>query len=115
MSFTLSSFSLRALSHSHYNNAMVYTGIDLGVELFVFVCTMMILKRMFPELSPRRILSGLIRTNFSVMVLCMTFCWLYMFSFQCFYNGMDPTFKFEWVRCADKENATWNGGFDWDC
>ena len=24
-------------------------------------------------------------------------------------------FKFEWVRCADKENATWNGGFDWDC
>jgi hypothetical protein len=98
-----------------YHNAMMYTGIDLGVELFVFVSTIITLNVMFPEVSPWRILSGLVRTNFKVMVLCMTFCWLFMFLFQCFYNGMDPTFRFEWVRCADQENATWNGGFDWDC
>ena len=98
-----------------YHNAMMYTGIDLGVELFVFVCTIMILKCMLPELSPWRILSCLIRTNFTAMVLCMTSCWLYMFLFQCFYLGMDPTFRFEWVRCANDANATWNGGFDWSC
>ena len=98
-----------------YHNAMMYTGIDLGVELFVFVSTIITLNVMFPEVSPWRILSGLIRTNFKVMVFSMTFCWLFMFIFQCFYEGMDPTFRFEWVRCADQENATWNGGFDWDC
>ena len=29
--------------------------------------------------------------------------------------GMDPTFRFEWISCKDKQNSTWNGGFDWDC
>ena len=98
-----------------YNNAMMYTGIDLCVELFVFMCTILILKCLCPDLSPWRILSGLIRTNFSLMVLFMTSLWMILFNFQCFYYGMDPTFRFEWVKCADDANATWNGGFDWDC
>ena len=102
-------------SSEDYHNAMMYTGIDLGIELFVFVCTIITLNMMFPEVSPWHILTGLVRTNFKVMVFSMAFCWLFMFSFQCFYLGMDPTFRFDWVRCADKENATWNGGFDWDC
>ena len=98
-----------------YHSAMMYTGLDLGVELFVFVCTISILRLMFPELSSWRILSGLIRANFSAMILLMVACWMAMLCFQCLYWGMDPTFRFEWIQCADDENATWNGGFDWDC
>ena len=67
------------------------------------------------QLNKIKINRGLIRTNFLVMILLMTACWLWMLSLQCFYFGMDPTFRFEWIRCANDENATWNGGFDWDC
>ena len=98
-----------------YHSAMMYTGIDLGVELFVFTCTIVTLTLMFPELSSWRILSGLIRTNFFVMMLVMGGCWSMAMQFQCSYWGMDPTFRFKWIRCANDENATWNGGFDWDC
>ena len=42
-------------------------------------------------------------------------CWLQIMYFQCFYFGWDPTFRFEWVKCTNDANATWNGGFDWDC
>ena len=98
-----------------YHNAMMYTGLDLGVELVVFACTIVILTLLFPELSSWRILSGLIRTNFSVIMLVMAACWSTVMEFQCFYFGMDTTFRFEWIRCANDENATWNGGFDWDC
>ena len=98
-----------------YHSAMMYTGLDLGVELFVFVCTISILRLMFPELSSWRILSGLIRTNFSVMLLLMVANWMQVLLYQCFYYGIDPTFRFEWVKCTDDANATWNGGFDWDC
>ena len=98
-----------------YHSAMMYTGLDLGVEFVVFACTIVILTVMFPELSSWRILSGLIRTNFSVMILLMVACWLQIMYFQCFYFGWDPTFRFEWVKCTNDANATWNGGFDWDC
>ena len=70
---------------------------------------------MFPELSVWKIMRGLIRVNFSFMVLGMMACWTYMLAVQCFYFGMDTTFQFEWIKCSGKENATWNGGFDWDC
>ena len=98
-----------------YHSAMMYTGLDLGIELVVFAGTIVILTLMFPELSSWRILSGLIRTNFLVIMLVMMACWMVMMQFQSLHWGMDPTFRFEWVRCANDENATWNGGFDWDC
>jgi hypothetical protein len=98
-----------------YQNAMMYTLYDLAIEMFVFICSVVILRFMFPELNSWRILRGLIQTNFSPMVLIMAACWMWMFANQCFYFGMDPTFGFEWVKCANDENATWNGGFDWEC
>jgi len=76
-----------------YQNAMMYTLYDLAIEMFVFICSVVILRFMFPELNSWRILRGLIQTNFSPMVLIMAACWMWMFANQCFYFGMDPTFR----------------------
>ena len=98
-----------------YFQALMYTGIDLVVELIVFTSTVLILRRMFPDLSPMRILSGLIRVNFISMFMLMCTVWLFILLFQSSLSGMDTTFRFEWLRCQGKENSTWLGGYDWDC
>ena len=98
-----------------YFQTLMYTGIDLGIELLVFTGTIFVLKRMFPELSPFRILSGLINVNFISMFMIITCAWLAFLLFQSSLSGMDTTFRFDWLQCQDKENSTWLGGYDWDC
>ena len=41
--------------------------------------------------------------------------WIANLYYQTTYGGVDMTFGFDWVRCKDKENSTWVGGFDWEC
>ena len=50
-------------SKDDYIQAMTYLGIDLGVELLVFVGTVLMLKRIYPKFSAFRILMGLVRSN----------------------------------------------------
>merc|ERR1712146_810320 len=89
-----SSWSAEGSSDGFYQ-ALMYTGIDLGVELFVFLVTVFVLKRMFPKLSARNILCGLLRTNSSNMILTTFLIWLNFLAFQSYYFGMDTTFRFE--------------------
>ena len=102
---------------SEYHQTLMYLGIDIVLEIVVFMVTIMILGAIFPkQLSTRRILLGLIRTNAVAMFLVMLLTWLSFLCFQCFFFGMDTTFRFEWVGCDDDVNSTsWIGGFDWDC
>lgn len=100
---------------SDYHQALMYTGIDLGVELLVFGFTIFFLSQIFPELKPWRILSGLVRMHFASMLMIMTTAWLGNLLLQCTFSGMDPLFRFEWLSCENVENSTWIGGFEWDC
>ena len=100
---------------SDYHQALMYTGIDLGVELLVFGFTIFFLSQIFPELKPWRILSGLVRMHFIPLLMIMTAIWLANLLFQCTFSGMDPLFRFEWLSCENVENSTWIGGFEWDC
>ena len=70
---------------------------------------------MFPDMSVWRILRGLIRVNFKMMLVLMFVSWVAMLLFQSAYAGMDVTVRIESLRCEDTENATWVGGFDWEC
>ena len=96
-----------------YYQALMYTGIDLGIELIVFIGTVLVLRRMFPELSPMRILSGLVKMHYISMFMLICVAWLGFLLFQNFLSGMDTTFRFEWLRC--EKNSTWLGGYDWEC
>ena len=100
---------------STYHQALMYTGIDLGVEVVVFGFTILALRHIFPELKPWRILSGLVRIHFSSMWRLMMGAWLANLLFQSTFSGMDPLLRFEWLSCENKENSTWIGGFEWDC
>jgi len=100
-------------SRDDYIQAMIYLGVDLGVEIVVFACSILALKRIYPNFSSFRILMGLVR-NMSVLILSVTTAtWLAILLFQNTLSGLDLTLKFEWLDC-DGENATWVGGFDWE-
>jgi hypothetical protein len=100
-------------SSDDYIQAMTYLGIDLAVELIVFACSILALKRIYPQFSAWRILMGLVRSS-SATMLSYTICtWLTILLFQSTLSGLDLTLKFEWLNC-NGENATWIGGFDWD-
>ena len=49
------------------------------------------------------------------MVAASFAMWLANLFYQSTYAGMDMSFEFDWVRCKDKDNSTWIGGFDWEC
>lgn len=100
-------------SREDYIQAMIYLGIDLGVELVVFAGTIFALQRIYPEFSAFRILMGLVRSNGVIMLSMTILVWLSILLFQNTLSGLDLTLKFEWLSC-DGENATWVGGFDWD-
>ena len=103
------------MSNDEFHQALMYTGIDLGVELLVFVCTIFALRYIFPELNPWRILSGLLKMHAISMSMMMCACWIANLLFQSTYSGMDPLFRFEWLACEDNPNSTWIGGYEWDC
>ena len=100
-------------SRDDYIQAMMYLGIDLGVEIIVFVCTIFALKQIYPNFSSFRILMGLVRSNSTMMLSFTIMTWLTILWFQNTLSGLDLTLKFEWLNC-DGENATWVGGFNWD-
>jgi len=100
-------------SKDDYIQAMMYLGIDLGVELFVFACSIFALRSIYPKFSAWRILMGLVRSNSMMMLTFTVMIWVGVLFFQNTLSGLDLTLKFEWLNC-DGENATWVGGFDWD-
>jgi hypothetical protein len=102
-------------SNDEFHQALMYTGIDLGVELLVFVCTIFALRYIFPELNSWRILSGLLKMHVVSMSMTMCAAWIGNLLFQCTYSGIDPLFRFEWLACEDDANSTWIGGYEWDC
>ena len=103
------------ISVEDYYQAMMYTSIDLAVELVVFVCTILALRRVLPNISAWKILSGLIRMHAMPMFFMMVVSWTAVLGFQNIFFGVDVTWRFEWVRCNGKSNSTWLGGFNWEC
>ena len=93
----------------------MYTGIDLVVEVVVFALTIIALRRFFPELNAWRILRGLLRIHWVQMSMLMFAAWMGNLMFLSTYTGMDPLFRFNWLKCEGKTNSTWIGGFDWEC
>ena len=100
-------------SRNDYMQALTYLGIDLGVELVVFVGTVLALRRIYPNFSAFRILMGLVRSSSELMFSNTVVTWVGVLLFQNTLSGLDLTLKFEWLSC-DVENATWVGGFDWE-
>ena len=100
-------------SRDDYIQAMTYLGIDLLVELVVFMGTVLVLRQIYPKFSAFRILMGLVRSSYVLMLSSTIAAWLMVLFFQNTISGLDLTLKFEWLNC-DGENATWVGGFDWD-
>ena len=95
---------------------MIYIGIDLGVELVVFVLTVLVLRRIYPEFDAGRILRGLLRTHWVEMTILSIAVWLGNLLIQSTYTGIDMAMKFDWIHCKDNiENSTWLGGFHWEC
>jgi hypothetical protein len=103
------------ISNNEYEQTMMYMGIDLGVEIVVFVLTVMTLRKILPDVSAWRVLSGLLKMHFYPMSMYMYAAWYLALLFQSTQFGMDTTFRFTWLKCGGKENSTWIGGFDWEC
>ena len=102
-------------SDVEYNETMMYMGIDLGVEIVVFVLTILSLHNILPDISTWRILSGVLKMHFYPMLMCIFTAWYLALLFQNTMSGMDTAFRFSWLRCKGKENSTWVGGFEWEC
>ena len=102
-------------SVNEYNQTMMYMGIDLGVEIVVFVLTTLTLRKIFPNVSAWRVLSSLLKIHTYPMVMVMCMVWYCGLIFQRTQFGMDTTFRFSWIKCDGNENSTWLGGFDWEC
>jgi hypothetical protein len=102
-------------SNDEYEQTMMYMGIDLGVEILVFMLTILILSNVLISVSAWRVLSGLLKMHLYPMAMCIFLAWYGPLLFQSTHFGMDMTFRFSWLKCGGKENSTWLGGFDWEC
>jgi hypothetical protein len=102
-------------SEEDWTQSMIYIGVDLGVELVIFLTTMMMLRRIYPEFDAGRILRGLLRTHWLEMTMISVAVWIGNLLMQSTYTGMDMTMKFEWLSCKSNSNSIWLGGFDWRC
>ena len=102
-------------SEADWIQSMKYTGIDLIVELGVFVCTIFALHQIYPQFNAFRILRGLLRMHWHEIGVMSISVWLGNLMFQSTYLGVDMSMKFAWLKCKDAENSTWIGGFDWVC
>jgi hypothetical protein len=65
-----------------YIQAMMYIGIDLGVEVIVFAFSVLALKKIYPEFSACRILMGLVRSNGFVMFSSTLQIWIVVLLYQ---------------------------------
>lgn len=102
-------------SDEDWTQSMTYIGVDLVVEMIVFVGTVLVLRRIYPEFDAGRILRGLLRMHWVEMTILSLITWIGNLCYQSTYVGMDMTMRFDWIRCRDAENSTWLGGFDWEC
>jgi hypothetical protein len=102
-------------SEEDWRQTMVYIGVDLGVEVAVFVGTVVVLRKIYPEFVAGRILTGLLRMHWVEMFVLGAVVWAGNLMYQSTYTGMDMAMKFEWLSCKDKPNSTWMGGFKWEC
>ena len=102
-------------SDGDWSQSMMYIGIDLGVELVVLSGTILVLRKIYPEFDAGRILRGLLRTHWVEMTVLSFAMWLVNLIYQSSYAGMDMSLRFSWFRCKNSGNATWLGGFDWEC
>ena len=102
-------------SNDEYQQTMTYIGVDLGVEIVVFVFTIVTLRKILPDVSAWRVLSGLLKMHLYPMAIYMCSAWYFALLFQSTHFGMDTSFRFSWLECNGKTNSTWLGGFDWEC
>jgi len=104
-------------SDHDWSQSMVYIGVDLGVEIFVFLGTVLLLGRIYPEFDAGRILRGLLRMHWAEMMMVSSGVWGVNLLYQVVYGGMDMTMRFGWLDCSDEGiiNSTWVGGFEWEC
>ena len=102
-------------SDEDWSQSMVYIGLDLGVEIVVFMGTILVLRQIYPEFDSVRILRGLLRMHWVEMTMISFLIWLINLLYQSTYTGTDMTMQFDWIRCRDAENSTWLGGFNWEC
>ena len=86
----------------------------VDVEETVFMGSIFVLKRIYPEFDAGRILRGLLKMHWKEMTMLSACVWLASLVFQSTYAGMDMTMKFDWLECKDRANSTWLGGFAWD-
>ena len=101
-------------SNDDWADSMFFIGIDFGVEIVVFMGSIFVLKRIYPEFDAGRILKGLLKMHWKEMTMLSACAWLANLLFQSTYAGMDMTMKFDWLECKDRANSTWLGGFAWD-
>eukprot|EP00940_MAST-03C_sp_MAST-3C-sp2_P003174 g3174.t1 len=103
-----------AMDSEDYVRAMTLLLVDVLIEGFVFVLTILVLAYIFPQFSARSILFGIVRTHF-VEIFSLTFCaWLTTMLYQNAYSGMDISLRFQWLTCSDASyDAEWLGGYDW--
>ena len=102
-------------SDEDWTQSMTYIGVDLGVEIVVFLGTVLILRRIYPEYDAGRILRGLLRMHWVEMMALSFATWILNLLYQSTYAGVDMTFRFDWIKCRDADNSTWVGGFKWEC
>ena len=103
-------------SDEDWAQSLTYIGVDLGVELMVFACTIFALKRIYPEFDAGRILRGLLRMHWVEMSIMCVVVWLTNLIYQSTYSGMDMSLEFPWLKnCKNSPNSTWLGGFEWEC
>ncbi len=102
-------------SDEDWRQSMMYIGVNLGVEIVVFVGTVFVLRRIYPDFDAGRILRGLLRMHWVEMMMVSITVWVGNLMYQSAYSGMDMILKFEWLRCKGVENSTWLGGFEWEC
>jgi hypothetical protein len=102
-------------SDEDWSQSIMYIGLDLGVEIVVFMGTILALRQIYPEFDSVRILRGLLRMHWVEMTMMSLVIWLTNLLYQSTYTGTDMTMQFDWIRCRDAKNSTWLGGFNWEC
>lgn len=98
-----------------YAVTMMYLGLDLILEGFVFLVSVLILNQIYPHFSALKIITGLFRKHKVEFALLTLGSWITVLLMQSTFSGLDMSLKLSWLDCVDGENRTWIGGFEWEC
>jgi len=102
-------------SEEDWSQSMIFIGVDLGVELLVFVGTVLALRSVYPQFDAWRILKGLVKMHSTEMAMLTVCAWGLNLLYQSVYAGMDMTLSFAWLNCTRDGDGSWVGGFEWMC